>query len=605
MQLVSKSSWLSKFIAIAISIAMVLSFSSVGTALAAGDDTQDTPTASITIENAVSGVKYYAYKLFDATTNGTTDDDITAIAYKTIAKYDIPTDLSTYFSADAQGNVTPTEDAISSSSKSSDNYEKGNTPQASKELVQALTSWASNLGKEKADYTATGNNNGLAEFINLPYGYYVIISETESATASQVTVTSSYPDRKVSIKDMTVPATDFNKTVSSENVSIGDDITYTITFTASNYYKTDNGLEEITNYKITDKLPTSVSAITDNGTFGVSYINDNLTEAQSITSNAVIKEETEEPTDGEPEESAAEDANSEEIQDEITNTATFTFDGQDLTIEIPWNKNMTSPSTVTVTYKAKVNSNIISNSEDENTNNAHISWTNSKSSDESDGDVVIKTSAIAIQKVNEKGEQLKGAKFSVKGLVVEDDNTENGVYTVKSYNADSDDYSTALSCNDNGVLVILGIEPSGTTTSADGTTISSTSKLTVQEEEAPNGYNKMVGTKDIEVTPLNSSAPSAASEDSETPTITAFEKVTKYADALNITTSEIKDAETNVTTYESKESNYGIHVLTVMNSKGTILPSTGGMGTTILYVIGGLLIVCAGGALYIRRRNQA
>lgn len=41
---------------------------------------------------------------------------------------------------------------------------------------------------------------------------------------------------------------------------------------------------------------------------------------------------------------------------------------------------------------------------------------------------------------------------------------------------------------------------------------------------------------------------------------------------------------------------------TVINEKGNILPTTGGMGTTLLYLIGGLLVVAAGATLVMRRR---
>lgn len=43
----------------------------------------------------------------------------------------------------------------------------------------------------------------------------------------------------------------------------------------------------------------------------------------------------------------------------------------------------------------------------------------------------------------------------------------------------------------------------------------------------------------------------------------------------------------------------------VVNTEGTILPSTGGMGTTLLYVIGGLLVVAAGAVLIFRRRENS
>ena len=40
----------------------------------------------------------------------------------------------------------------------------------------------------------------------------------------------------------------------------------------------------------------------------------------------------------------------------------------------------------------------------------------------------------------------------------------------------------------------------------------------------------------------------------------------------------------------------------VENNEGTVLPSTGGSGTTIFYVIGGLLIIGAGIVLVARRK---
>ena len=41
---------------------------------------------------------------------------------------------------------------------------------------------------------------------------------------------------------------------------------------------------------------------------------------------------------------------------------------------------------------------------------------------------------------------------------------------------------------------------------------------------------------------------------------------------------------------------------TVTNNKGNELPSTGGIGTTIFYIIGGILVVGAGVVLITRRR---
>ena len=43
----------------------------------------------------------------------------------------------------------------------------------------------------------------------------------------------------------------------------------------------------------------------------------------------------------------------------------------------------------------------------------------------------------------------------------------------------------------------------------------------------------------------------------------------------------------------------------VPNNKGTLLPSTGGIGTTIFYVVGGILVAGAGILLVTKKRMNA
>lgn len=45
--------------------------------------------------------------------------------------------------------------------------------------------------------------------------------------------------------------------------------------------------------------------------------------------------------------------------------------------------------------------------------------------------------------------------------------------------------------------------------------------------------------------------------------------------------------------------------VTIENHSGSTLPSTGGMGTTIFYILGGVLVVCSGVLLVVRRRMNA
>ena len=56
---------------------------------------------------------------------------------------------------------------------------------------------------------------------------------------------------------------------------------------------------------------------------------------------------------------------------------------------------------------------------------------------------------------------------------------------------------------------------------------------------------------------------------------------------------------------ENGNAQTGAVALTVTNNQGTTLPETGGMGTTLFYVIGGLLVVSAGTLLVVRFRMRA
>lgn len=95
---------------------------------------------------------------------------------------------------------------------------------------------------------------------------------------------------------------------------------------------------------------------------------------------------------------------------------------------------------------------------------------------------------------------------------------------------------------------------------------------TITELVAPDGYNKL----DTDITVVISFDENGA---------------TKW--------SATKDGETLT------ENNDGLFAFNVVNKAGTQLPSTGGMGTTILYVGGGLLIAAALILLVAKKRTAA
>jgi len=140
------------------------------------------------------------------------------------------------------------------------------------------------------------------------------------------------------------------------------------------------------------------------------------------------------------------------------------------------------------------------------------------------------------------------------------------------------------------------------------------------ETEAPDGYNKLASPIYLHIEPVTTTT--GEGENAVT-TITGW-KVTQYAeDDLEITpaTEEVVDEESGeiVTpaapaSYKVKEGKTGtvidydlegnawLNEIVIVNQSGTELPSTGGIGTTIFYIVGSLLAVGAGVVLVAKKR---
>ena len=173
--------------------------------------------------------------------------------------------------------------------------------------------------------------------------------------------------------------------------------------------------------------------------------------------------------------------------------------------------------------------------------------------------------ALGIVKVDPQGNPLKGAEFSVKDTEGNDiwATGDNGVY--EYCKAGTENAVKQFKTDDNGVLVIKGV--------AAGT-------YSVTEQVAPQGYNLLNGSTNVTAT---------LKEQYTT-------KVTTYLDengkVTNTVTEKTKDYETDA----------NVSGLVIVNNKGTELPSTGGMGTTLFYVLGGVLVIGAAVLLVVKKR---
>jgi len=130
--------------------------------------------------------------------------------------------------------------------------------------------------------------------------------------------------------------------------------------------------------------------------------------------------------------------------------------------------------------------------------------------------------------------------------------------TTNSYNYDENgDVTTKLTSDENGEIQIKGL--------AKGT-------YYLKEIKAPKGYNLLKNPIKVTIEPV--------------------------VDASNKITSEKITVEKNGTTEEVKK-------VKVLNNTGKLLPSTGGAGTTLIYLIGGALVLGSGIVLANKKRAKA
>jgi len=117
-----------------------------------------------------------------------------------------------------------------------------------------------------------------------------------------------------------------------------------------------------------------------------------------------------------------------------------------------------------------------------------------------------------------------------------------------------------------GMIQIIGLDANKTGES-----------YTLVEKDAPKGYNKL--TSDITVTITSNTSPAADQGSDGT-----------------------KQANGTVTVTNKQGTATGTGTINVLNQSGTELPSTGGIGTTIFYVVGSILVVAAGVLLITKKR---
>ena len=485
-------------------LALVMVFALATTAFAQDVQGSSGAAGSITISNAAKGETYTIYKLFDATVS----EDGKSIAYTG----DIPESLSAYFSKDTSGNISATPAA-----KSEDNM--------SDELKAALKNWTSGRA---ATASATSDGSAL-NFKGLFFGYYVV---TTTQGQQLISVDSTMPNATIVDKNSSSPS-NLTKTASSNDVSIGDTVTYTVSFKTSNYDGAGEAAKEIVSYTIEDTLPDFLTSV-------------NVTSIS--VDNVVIHDQT---------------------------GATPQFNNKKIVIK--WydeaNKKFLydNGATVTITYTAVVTDSAAIDGEG-NTNNVTVTWTTKGSAEPDPNNKIdtketIFTYAIALKKVNNKGVALPGAVFEFPFYVKSTADATDGAYIYAGTDPGTG-LTNRITTPDSGVIVVKGVK---------------TGNYVITEVKAPDGYNKLTDPVTVEAAKIGST----------------FTQTTVYLDKDGNITNKETDKITEVKVDIEK---IAASSVVVVNKAGTELPSTGGMGTTIFYILGSILVVAAVVLLVTKKR---
>lgn len=212
-------------------------------------------------------------------------------------------------------------------------------------------------------------------------------------------------------------------------------------------------------------------------------------------------------------------------------------------------------STITVTYRSKLNTDAVLGAHG-NVNQAKLEYSNNprgKGTGTTPWDnVIVFTYKVVVNKVDQDNHSLEGAEFTL---------------TKKINGADDFVQSMTIDADNKALFTLSGLD--------DG-------EYTLTETKTPAHYNT--------ISPI-------------TFTVNAEHEIEWISTRDNVLTSLSGDKKVGEITF-SVDKTAGTLTTNVINNIGTTLPGTGGIGTTIFYVIGGGLMVAAAILLITKKRME-
>lgn len=541
-------------------------------------------TYSITIHNNKTGHTYEAYQIFA----GTVSDDET----------DVETDAGPMLGDITWGSGVDGA-ALLAALKAADEEKYGACTTAA-DVAEALGAEGATAADAAAfaDIAAqrlTATVEGTADepvggnyvINNLPAGYYLVKDSLQAEDNQTGQVLSDYivqvlGNVTMDPKDSDIPT--LEKKVAEQGK--GDEGKYNLDGGYGRYYNdvADWNIGDSVPFKLIASIPNNIESY-DEYKF---VFHDTLSNAFTLERDSIKVFVA-----------ATTAATVEQFKPQDANLYQVAVDGQSFTLTIPdinlLEAHGNPANYVIITYSATLNENAEIGL-DGNENTAYLEFSNDPNGDglgrTAEDTVIVFTYELAGTKVDGKTQAaLQNAKFvllngakseaamvvdgKVKGWVkVDTEAAAPDVEMPETYEEwvtlNQQHNGLILTSAENGLFNIAGLD--------DGTYF-------LREIQAPNGYNLLENDVKLVITATTANGQDWAGEPDQALT------------ALNISVND-GAAQNGVL-------DTGIVNVTVENNQGATLPETGGMGTTLFYIIGGLLVVGAGVLLVVRIRMKA
>ena len=588
-------------------LALVMAFSLMAPAFAAeGDEPQTATTGSITINNATKDHTYNAYQIFsgELSYEGTAEDGDAVKPVLSNVKWGSAIDESMLQEALGEvigydGTMTAADvaDILSNGYGINVNGETQTAKIDPNEFAQAISKALKadtdieNLATGKAVNKGSEENpNYVAEMTNIPVGYYLV----KDVAATGATGTDA--DVSLYMLQVVGPAVVVSKVGTPTPDKGVKDVNDSENTATETYDKTaDHDIGDIMDYQLKATLPANFS----------NYKNYKLTFTDTMSKGLTLVTKTSQPgeTNG--------TKNYTEVTDKTTNfndvitvkvdgreittgyTVEFKKDGENSVLEITFADvkaeavGAKDNSVITIDYKALLNENAVVGSAG-NKNELVLKYP-SNPNVEGDGKpeegetppvtVIVFTYKAVVNKTDENKQPLAGAEFTLSKY---DGETKTWVPSQTAVLTATEDVEN--------VFTFKGLD--------DG-------YYRLEETKTPTGYNT--------IAPLYFEV--EATHDDATGTLTELniyemtaildkdgnvEELQRVADGT-LTGSVIWGTPITTETDETNKTEGG-NAMDVVNQSGATLPETGGIGTTIFYVVGGLLTVGAVVLLVTKKR---